>query len=143
MAIAASRGTLASVSGPDRQVAARLRAAFGALYETLMMEAPERAAWSDLPFAEIEAAMRRARDRVAEPGHSLGFRTLLKQELDEVCDLAPAAMPFEASSLPEDRRGHLLRVQRDERTRERERRYEARRQELWRQAAALLSDERD
>jgi hypothetical protein len=36
-----------------------------------------------------------------------------------------------------------LRVQRDERTRERERRYEARRQELWRQAAALLSDERD
>jgi hypothetical protein len=123
------------------RVAARLRAAFGPLLETLTSEAPEREAWTRLGLAELEAAIARARERLGEPGHALGFRTLLKQELDDACDLAPPAMSFEASSLPPDRRTVQREARRDERARERERQAELRRDELRAQARRLLADD--
>lgn len=122
----------------DGRVARRLRSAFGTLYDTLIAEAPERAAWSTLGLETIEHATERARERVGEPGHALGFRTLLKQELDTLCDLAPAVMPFESSSVPGDRQVRQRAVRQDERQRERERRDERRRDELRAQAAHLL-----
>ncbi len=125
----------------DVRVARRLRAAFGPLYEVLISEAPERAAWTRLGWDEVETAMRRARERVLEPGHALGFRTLLKQELDARCDLAPPVMPFEASVLPGDR-AVLQRAWRDDvRARERERSSQERRDHLWQQAARLARGE--
>lgn len=124
--------------GPDPRVQARLASAFGRLYETLIMEAPDRAAWSRLGREELQAAMDRARARIGEPGHALGFRTLLKQELDAACDLAPPAMSFEAPTLPPDRRSAVRATRRDEHARERERQTENRRDELRRQAAGLL-----
>ena len=124
---------------PDPRVQARLRSAFGALYDTLIEEAPERAAWSHLGLGAVESAIDRARQRVDDPGIALGFRTLLKQELDAACDLAPAIMPFEASSLPVER-SVLQRVLRDdERTREREHAQEQRRKDLWAQARSLMT----
>lgn len=122
------------------RVLTRLRSAFGALYDTLLEEAPERTAWCDLGFAEIEAAVQRARSRVGEAGHSLGFRTLLKQELDVSCDLAPAVMPFEAASLPVERRWAVREARRDQRQRDGERRAQERRAELRAQALRLLRD---
>lgn len=124
----------------DPRVLARLRAAFGPLYETLVAEAPERAAWCTLGPDEIAAAMDRARERVGEPGHGLGFRTLLKQELDARCDLTPPAMSFEAPSLPPERRWAVREARRDERARAGERRAQERRQELRDQAARILRD---
>lgn len=131
-------------SGPtsDRaRILARLRAAFGPLYETLTSEAPEREAWTRLGLAQVENAMSRARSRIGEPGHALGFRTLLKQELDALCDLTPPAMSFEASSLPPDRRTMQREARRDERARDRERQAELRRDELRAQARRLLADD--
>lgn len=123
---------------PDDRVARRLRSAFGGLYETLIEEAPERAAWVGLGMGEVEAAIERARARIDEPGHALGFRTLLKQELDACCDLAPSVMPFETSTLPADRVVRQRALRNDERQRERERRDEVRRDELRAQAVELL-----
>lgn len=125
---------------PDERVRARLRAAFGALYPTLLDEAPERAAWTRLGMERIEAAIADARDRVGEAGHALGFRTLLKQELDAACDLTPPVMPFEATSLPGDRIVRQREVRHDERARDLERQAEARRDELRAQAARLLRE---
>ncbi|MDR9392088.1 MAG: hypothetical protein RI554_08690 [Trueperaceae bacterium] len=124
--------------GRDR-VVARLRSAFGPLYPTLIEEAPEREAWSALGFDAVEAAIERARARVGEPGHALGFKTLLKQELDATCDLAPPIQPFEASSLPPDRAWRQREVRRDERARERERAAQGRRNDLYAQARDLLA----
>lgn len=115
----------------------RLRAAFGPLYETLLVEAPERAAWAELSMQELERLMSRARERVGEPGHALGFRTLLKQELDAHCDLAPPPMTFEAPSLPLSRTVVMREARRDERARERERIAHDRREELRAQAIRL------
>lgn len=129
------------MDAPDARVQARLRSAFGRLYPTLIDEAPEREAWSRLGFAHLEEAIARARSRVGEPGHALGFRTLLKQELDAACDLAPPAMGFEASTLPPDRPLLQREARRDERARERERQAQTRRDELYRQAARLLTDD--
>lgn len=126
---------------PDPRVLSRLRSAFGALYETLVDEAPERAAWSGLGMGEIEAAIVRARERVGEGGHALGFRTLLKQELDACCDLAPPVMSFEAASLPVERRWAVREARRDLRVREGERRAQERRTELQAQAARLLRND--
>jgi len=126
------------VSRPDPRVLRRLRSAFGPLYDTLIDEAPERAAWATLGFERLETLMARARERVGEPGHALGFRTLLKQELDASCDLTPPVMPFESSSLPAERSVRQRAIRDDERRRERERRDEARREELRAQAASLL-----
>jgi hypothetical protein len=123
------------------RVAARLRAAFGPLYATLVSEAPEREAWTRLGLAQVEEAMGRARERVGDPGHALGFRTLLKQELDAVCDLTPPVMSFEAPSLPPDRTVLRREARRDERARERERQAELRRDELRAQARRLLTDD--
>lgn len=125
-------------AGRDR-VVARLRSAFGPLYPTLIAEAPEREAWSALGFDAVEAAIERARARVGEPGHALGFKTLLKQELDATCDLAPPIQPFEASSLPPDRAWRQREVRRDERARERERAAQGRRNDLYAQARDLLA----
>jgi hypothetical protein len=94
-----------------------------------------------LGLAQVEDAMARARERMGDPGHALGFRTLLKQELDALCDLAPPAMGFEASSLPPDRLTMKREVRRDERARERERQAELRRDELRAQARRLLTDD--
>jgi hypothetical protein len=127
-------------SEPAR-VAARLRAAFGPLYGTLISEAPEREAWTRLGLTQVEDAMARARERMGEPGHALGFRTLLKQELDAVCDLTPPAMSFEAPSLPPDRLAMKREARRDERARERERQAELRRDELRAQARLVLTDD--
>ena len=123
------------------RVAARLRSAFGPLYATLVSEAPEREAWTRLGLAQVEEAMGRARERVGDPGHALGFRTLLKQELDAVCDLTPPVMSFEAPSLPPDRTVLRREARRDERARERERQAELRRDELRAQARRLLTDD--
>jgi hypothetical protein len=92
---------------------------------------------------ELEALMARARERVAEPGHALGFRTLLKQELDARCDLAPPAMTFEAPTLPASRQYLMREARRDERARDRERAAHARREEWRAQAARLLRDAGD
>lgn len=126
---------------PDPRVLSRLRSAFGSLYDTLTTEAPERAAWCTLGMDEVTAAMGRARERVGEPGHSLGFRTLLKQELDARCELAPPVMSFEASSLPVERRWAVREARRDERARAGERNANERRTELRAQAARLLRDD--
>lgn len=123
---------------PDPRVLARLRSAFGALYDTLVDEAPERSAWCGIGMEELETAIARARERVGEPGHALGFRTLLKQELDALCDLAPPVMSFEASTVAPDRRHAVREARRDERARERERRTGERRAELAAQADRLL-----
>lgn len=131
------------MTDPDGRVARRLRSAFGPLYDTLIAEAPERAAWTSLGMETIEHAIERARERVGEAGHALGFRTLLKQELDALCDLAPPVMPFETSSLPPDRQVRQRALRHDERQRERERRDERRRDELRAQAADLLRAMRD
>lgn len=128
---------------PDPHAAKRLRSAFGALYDTLIAEAPERAAWSTLGPDAIEAAVGRARERVGEAGHALGFRTLLKQELDTACDLAPPVMPFEGSSVGSDRIVRERALREDERHRERERRDQLRKRELRDQAARLLARARD
>ena len=140
----AARRTSPPADGrPDRdRVVARLRSAFGPLYPTLIEEAPEREAWSALGFDAIEAAIERARARVGEPGHALGFKTLLKQELDATCDLAPPIQPFEASSLPPDRAWRQREVRRDERARDRERAAQARRDDLYAQARDLLAPDR-
>ncbi|MEX2501787.1 MAG: hypothetical protein WD336_05375 [Trueperaceae bacterium] len=121
-------------------VARRLRAAFGPLYATLVEEAPERAAWTRLGMAEVETAMQQARDRAGEPGHALGFRTLLKQELDALCELAPPVMSFEASTVAADRQVRQQARRLDERARDQERRAQTRRDELWAQAARLASE---
>lgn len=128
---------------PDPRVTRRLRSAFGTLYDTLIDEAPERAAWATLGMASLETAISRARERVGEPGHALGFRTLLKQELDAACDLTPPIEAFEASSLPAERTVRQRAARDDERRRERERRDEARREELRAQAEALLRTDAD
>ncbi len=127
-------------SEADR-VLRRLSSAFGGLYDTLVDEAPERSAWLTLGMSEVEAAMDRARLRMDDPGIALGFRTLLKQELDNVCDLSPAIQPFEASSLPAERALRQRIVRHDERSREQERAVELRRNELRDQARALLRRE--
>lgn len=123
---------------PDERAQARLRAAFGALYPTLLDEAPERAAWARLGMERVEAAIADARERVGEAGHALGFRTLLKQELDAACDLTPPVMPFEAAGLSGDRIVRQREARHDERARDRERQTQARRDELRAQAARLL-----
>lgn len=125
---------------PDARVEARLNAAFGALYPTLLDEAPERAAWSRLPMEQVDAAIVAARDRVGETGHALGFRTLLKQELDAACDLTPPVMPFEAPALSGDRIVRQREIRHDERARDLERQVELRRDELRAQAARLLRE---
>lgn len=125
---------------PDARVEARLNAAFGALYPTLLDEAPERAAWSRLPMEQIDAAIVAARDRVGETGHALGFRTLLKQELDAACRLTPPVMSFEARTVPGDRAVRRREARHDERARDLERRAQLRRDELHAQAARLLRD---
>lgn len=127
---------------PDPRALSRLKSAFGGLYDTLQSEAPERAAWCALGLGEIEAAIVRARERVGETGHALGFRTLLKQELDAHCDLAPPMLSFEAASLPEGRRSAVREARRDETARARERHANARREELQAQAARMLRAER-
>ena len=129
---------MAGVHHPDDRVQARLRAAFGALYPTLLDEAPERAAWARLGMERVEAAIAEARNRVGEAGHALGFRTLLKQELDAACDLSPPVMPFEAPALSGDRLVRQREARHDERARDRERQAELRRDELRAQAARLL-----
>lgn len=92
---------------------------------------------------ELEALMARARERIAEPGHALGFRTLLKQELDARCELTPPPMTFEAPTLPVSRHYLMREARRDERARDRERAAHARREELRAQAARLLRDAGD
>lgn len=129
---------MANVHDPDERAQARLRAAFGALYPTLLDEAPERAAWTRLGMERVESAIADARDRVGEAGHALGFRTLLKQELDAACDLSPPVMPFEAPSVSGDRIVRQREARHDERARDLERQAEARRDELRAQAARLL-----
>lgn len=129
------------VPSRDRRTLARLKAAFGPLYDTLVSEAPERAAWGTLGFEEIEKAIARARERMGEGGHALGFRTLLKQELDARCELTPPVMSFETSSLPVERRWAVREARRDERERAGERRAQERRDELHRQAFRLLGDD--
>lgn len=131
---------MAGAHDPDARVEARLRAAFGALYPTLLDEAPERAAWARLRMERVEAAIADARDRIGETGHALGFRTLLKQELDAACDLTPPVMSFETQSVPGDRAVRRREDRHDERARDLERRSQLRRDELHAQAARLLHD---
>lgn len=131
---------MAGARDDGARVEARLRAAFGALYPTLLDEAPERAAWTRLPMARVEAAIADAQGRIGETGHALGFRTLLKQELDAACDLSPPVMSFEAQSVPGDRTVRRREARHDERARDHERRAQLRRDELHAQAARLLSD---
>ena len=126
------------MNGPDERVHARLRSAFGALLPTLLAEAPERAAWTRLGMERVEASIADARARVGEAGHALGFRTLLKQELDAACDLSPPVMSFEAPALSGDRIVRRREARHDERARDRERQAELRRDELRAQAARLL-----
>ena len=126
----------------DPRTVGRLKAAFGSLLDALVDEAPERSAWSTLPFPELESAIGRARARVGEPGHALGFRTLLKQELDDACGLAPTPMTFERGTVATERMWNAREHRVDERSRERERAEAERRNDLIRQARALLGDER-
>ena len=123
----------------DPRTMPRLRAAFGALLDALMDEAPERTAWGALPFPEVEGAIERARARIGEPGHALGFRTLLKQELDDTCGLSPAPMGFERATLPAQRMWNARERRNDERSRATERREVDRRNDLIRQARDLLT----
>lgn len=131
---------MTGVHDPDDRAQARLRAAFGALYPTLLDEAPERAAWARLGMEQVEAMIADARSRVSEAGHALGFRTLLKQELDAACDLTPPVMPFEAPALSGDRIVRQREIRHDERARDLERQVELRRDELRAQAARLLRE---
>lgn len=122
------------------RTAKRLQSAFGALYGTLMQEAPERLAWEALAFETIEECIKRARARVGEPGHRLGFKTLLKQELDAVCALTPAVMPFEAQT--EAGQGREVRKivwAEDRKARDRERAANVRRNEMLAQLREVMT----
>ena len=116
---------------PRDRTIARLRSAFGPLYETLKQEAPERAAWEGLEFSALEACIARARGRVGEGGHALGFKTLLKQELDAECGLTPAVMPFEAQTAAgQGREVRKIVWAEDRKARDRERAANMRRNEM-------------
>lgn len=118
----------------------RLKSAFGALYSTLIQEAPERAAWEALAFETLEACIERARARVGEAGHSLGFKTLLKQELDEVCGLTPAVMPFEVpTAAGQGREVRKIVWAEDRKARDRERAANLRRNEMLAQLRKVVT----
>jgi hypothetical protein len=126
------------------RTARRLKSAFGALYGTLMQEAPERAAWEALAFETLDACIKRARARVGEAGHSLGFKTLLKQELDEVCALTPAVMPFEAQTAAgQGREVRKIVWAEDRKARDRERAANLRRNEMLAQLREVVTSTRD
>lgn len=133
-----SEGSPTDVPTPLPPAAHRIRAAFGALLDALLDESPARTAWLELDRGEVDAAFARARERLEEPGHALGFRTLLKQELDARCHVEAVPMSFEAPTLPPDRRWRTREARRDERARERERIEQVRRDRLREQAAELL-----
>ena len=122
---------------------ALLRSAFGDLLATLLDEAPERRAWTRLEPAEVERAIRAAQRRAKDPAMKMGFRTLLKQQLDAACDLAPAPMEFETSYMTFDEKQArpASRAWRDDRdAREAEQRAEARKRDLWEQARRLVDE---
>lgn len=133
-------GILSRVPRPLPSSARRVRGAFGKLLDTLLDEAPARASWLELDPSEVDAAFARARERLEDPGHALGFRTLLKQELDARCHVDAVPMTFEAPTLPPDQRWRTREAKRDERARERERAEEVRRDRLRDQAARLLRE---
>ncbi len=121
-----------------------LQSALGPLLATLLDEAPERAAWLELSAEQIHEAIRAAQTRSNERGMKLGFRTLLKQQLDDACDLAPAPMEFETPYLGHDdvARRPASRAWRDDRdARKAESRAEERKKELWEQARRLMREE--
>ena len=74
-----------------------LASAFGTLLPTLLAEAPERRAWTRLEPDAVRNAIRAAQARATDAAMKMGFRTLLKQQLDAACELAPAPMEFETS----------------------------------------------
>lgn len=121
----------------------RVRAAFGSLLSVLVDEVPARAAWLELAPDELEGAFERARHRLDDPGHALGFRTVLKQELDALCGIEAIPMSFEASTVASDARWRTREARRDERARDRERQAQHRRDQLREQAARLLRGEHE
>lgn len=131
------------MSRPVPATARRVRAAFGKLLPTLLDEVPARSAWLELASEETEAAFERARHRADDPGHALGFRTLLKQELDTICGIEATPMSFEASDRTHDVRAREREGRRDRREREREAGAQERRDALRAQAARLLRGDDD
>ena len=120
-----------------------LTSAFGALLPTLLDEAPERRAWTRLEPDRVREAIRAAQARAKDPAMKMGFRTLLKQQLDAACELATAPMEFETSYMtPEEAQARpASRAWRDDRdAREAERRAEARKRDLWAQARKLVDE---
>lgn len=123
---------------PVPATARRLRAAFGKLLPTLLDEVPARGAWLELAREETDAAFERARLRADDPGHALGFRTLLKQELDDACGIEARPMSFEAPDRTTDPRARQREARFDRRARQREAGAQDRRDALRAQAARLL-----